>query len=73
MHTTPPDIDHHTKRVVIIVGLLTSHLHALQLTSIAASGLGGSSLYAKRFPLTPCELRQLPLDCHCNSGVNRQH
>jgi hypothetical protein len=21
----------------------------------------------------PCEIRQLPLDCHCNSGVNRRY
>jgi hypothetical protein len=21
----------------------------------------------------PCEIRRLPLDCHCNSGVNRQY
>jgi hypothetical protein len=24
-------------------------------------------------PVHPCEVRRLPLDCHCSSGVNRQY
>jgi hypothetical protein len=26
-----------------------------------------------RFPANPCEIRRLPLDCHCDSGVNSQY
>ena len=45
---------------------------------ISSAFTPGRPIYIQRRPCTslhplPCEIRPLPLDCRCNSGVNRQY